>query len=100
MPAFIATMVLFVALVTLAARACLRRNGDAIRCGTPSAMPVGWTPLPRQLAERLASMPAGPNLDKILTIACIIGAIFALIALMTRFDGEWDRQEGGDEERG
>jgi hypothetical protein len=62
--------------------------------------PGGTDPSAPQLAERLASMPAGSNLDKILTIACIIGAIFTLIALMIRFDDEWDRQEGGNEERG
>ena len=26
-------------------------------------------------------------------LACILGGLFALIALMPPFDGEWDRQE-------
>ena len=73
---------------------CQDRAGAPIRCGTPGAMPVGWT---APASAREAAQPLSAR-DTLALIA-LVGAIFALIALMPRFDGNWDRQEGDDEER-
>ncbi len=81
-----------------AAPTCLNRAGDGVRCGVPGAMPVGWSPPPEQVAARLAAMPPGPDLGHMMVMIYVVGAIFAIIALMPEFDGrnpeDWDEQEG------
>ena len=66
-------------------------------------MPVGWSP-PRRVAERRMSRATPPNLGEMSSLVCFVGAFFALIALMPRFDGwnagDWDEQEGDREEKG
>jgi hypothetical protein len=32
-------------------------------------------------------------MNQLFGLACVLGGFFALIALMPRFDGEWDHQE-------
>ena len=87
----------------LAAPTCLDKVGDTIRCGVAGAMPVGWTLSPEQAEDRLASQPVGLSLTELVAMIYIIGAIFALIALMPPFDGwsdgDWDEQEGDREAR-
>jgi hypothetical protein len=84
-----------------AAPTCQDRNGDTIRCGTPGAMPVGWTLSPQARLLR-GTKPSGPTPGALLAMISIVGGLFALIALMPDFDGwhdgDWDKQEG--EERG
>src|ERR1700742_4891088 len=79
-----------------AAPTCQDPAGNTVRCGTPAAMPVGWT-----LPDDQRPAPHAPPLEELLALACVIGGLFALIALMPDFDGrhaaDWDRQEGDDD---
>jgi hypothetical protein len=79
----------------IAAPTCQNHNGDAVRCGTAGALPVGQVVPPQSRpADRLANSltPAA-----ILGLVCVIGGVFALIALMPRFGGQWDKQQGDDD---
>ena len=102
--AFIVATAVLTSRTAFAAPTCQDQNGDTIRCGTPGAMPVGWTPSPEQLLNRQSSESNGPSMNELLDLICVIGVFFALIALMPEFDGsrsgDWDEQEGDDEERG
>ncbi len=92
------TGAMFAGPVALAAPTCLDSGGATIRCGTSGAMPVGWTPSPEQVSDRESASSPGPSLSEAVAIIYVIGAIFALIALMPPFDGrdggDWDEQEG------
>jgi len=83
----------------IAAPTCQDRNGDTIRCNTPGAMPVGWTPSPEVL---LAKKSAAPD-DSVqaLEAAVVVALFLAMIALLPEFDGtkstDWARQEGDDD---
>jgi hypothetical protein len=87
----------------LAAPTCQDVNGITTRCGTPNAMPVGWTLSPQQALERQASRPQYPTTIELLKLICIMGVIFSVMALMPDFDGsregDWDAQEGDDKKR-
>jgi hypothetical protein len=89
--------ILLAAPAAFSAPTCQDRNGDTIRCGTPGAMPVGWT-LPAE--QRVPKPPVSAS--KLLELAYILGVFFALLALMPEFEhgdeGDWDKQEG-DEHR-
>jgi hypothetical protein len=98
-----AAMVLLLAPpVALAAPTCENRSGETVKCGTPGAMPVGWAPSP---ADSLDHPATPPDLSPAEAVALIyiLGAFFALIALMPEFDGwregDWDKQEGDDKRR-
>ncbi|HEX3485624.1 MAG TPA: hypothetical protein VHT51_11225 [Micropepsaceae bacterium] len=86
-----------------AAPTCQDINGSTIRCGTPGAMPVGWTLSPEQLLARQSAGPQYPSTIELLELFCVMGVFFAVMALMPEFDGrragDWDRQEGDPEER-
>lgn len=71
----------------LAGPTCLDRNGAAIRCGTPGAMPFGWS-LPEEERRRhdLAN-PASAQLGSLLKAACVVGLFLCAIALLPEFDG-------------
>jgi hypothetical protein len=77
-----------------AAPTCQDRAGITTRCGTPGAMPVGWQPSPQELWESELSRPPGPDSESLWTAFGLVGLLFALIALMPRFDGarddDWD----------
>lgn len=85
-----------------AAPTCDTRNGETVKCGTPRAMPVGWAPSPADAFDR---PPPAPDLSPAEGVALIyiLGAFFALIALMPEFDGrrdsDWDKQEGDTPKR-
>ena len=78
-----------------AAPTCRDRAGETVRCGTAGAMPVGWTPAG---GERLGGEGLSPEV--LAALIYVVGGIFAIIALMPRFDGRWDRQESDDETDG
>jgi hypothetical protein len=86
--------VLFSAAAAPAAPTCLDAGGATVRCGTPGAMPVGWTLPPAQMAAR----PVPVADPKVLAAGLyLVVAIFALLALMPDFDGrfddDWDEAE-------
>ena len=93
---------LLAAPAALAAPTCDNRNGETVRCGVPGAMPVGWAPSP---GEILNHAPTPPELTPAEAVALIyiLGAFFALLALMPQFDGwrdgDWDEQEGDRDKR-
>jgi hypothetical protein len=96
-----AAALLLAAPVVHAAPTCLERSGQTVKCGTPTAMPVGWTPSPADIVDR----PVAPDLSPAEAVALIyiLGAFFAIIALMPEFDGskegDWDEQEGDRKKR-
>jgi hypothetical protein len=94
LPAILATVLLFAAHAAHAAPTCQDRDGLTIRCGTPGAMPVGWS-LP---FEERKFRPPIPSASQMLTLIATLGLLFALIALLPQFDGsrggDWDKQEG------
>ena len=96
---FAAAAMLLAAPAALAAPTCQDKNGDTIRCGTPGAMPVGWTLPPEQRATK----PTDRSTSKLLELICVMGVFFALLALMPEFEGrgggDWDEQEGDRDRR-
>ena len=101
--AFTAAAVLLTTPAVLAAPTCQNKDGDTVRCGTPGAMPVGWTLPPEQRLILQRSKPTDSDMSKLLETICVIGVFFALLALMPEFEGrragDWDEQEGDDEAR-
>ena len=85
-----------------AAPTCQDRNGETTRCGTPGAMPVGWTLSPQQRLERQIPKPKYPTTNELLELIGVIGVYFTLLALMPEFDGQrtrdWGEQEGDRDE--
>jgi hypothetical protein len=73
-----------------AAPTCQDRNGDTIKCGAPGAMPVGWT-LPDAEAWRLRLVHPETPAGDILKAVAGLALLFALIALLPRFDGRRDQ---------
>jgi hypothetical protein len=92
--ALVLALTLIAAPAAVAGPSCVDRQGDMIRCGTPGAMPVGWSPPPEQQRARLAARQPDLNGRQILGLVCLLGGLFALIALLPDFDGHWDREEG------
>ncbi len=82
-----------------AAPTCLDRGGNTTRCDIPGAMPVGWKPSPQILLERELSAAPNPGAGELLKIALGLAAIFALIALLPDFDGDWEQRGKDDDNR-
>jgi len=102
--AFTVAATLMTAPAASAAPTCQDINGGTIKCGTPGAMPVGWSPSRQQLLDRQNASPAYPDTNELLKLICILGVFFSLMALLPEFDGtragDWDKQEGDDGDRG
>ena len=99
LPVLVFAFLLLSAPAAFAAPTCEDKNGDTIRCNTPGAMPVGWTPAPAVL---LAKRNAAPDdTSKALEAAVIVTLFLAMIALLPEFDGtkssDWARQESDEE---
>jgi hypothetical protein len=94
-----ATMALLASSPAQAARPCQDRSGDPIRCGTPGAMPVGWTLQGQKLIDLHVPERAEPGLGVLFGAGCLIGGLFALILRMPPFE-DWDEQEKDDAEPG
>ena len=81
----------------LAAPTCRNLDGVGMRCGTPGAMPVGWSPSPQQRAAWRRAAPADLTGNELAALIALVGGLFAMIALMPKFDGsqdaDWDRQD-------
>jgi hypothetical protein len=86
----------------LGAPICQNRLGDLVHCDAPSAMPVGWTVSPRDFEARVLSHAPRPATGELVGVGVVLACLFAIIALMPRFDGsrseDWDRQEGDEVE--
>lgn len=100
---FIAAVVLPPEQAAVAAPTCEDRNGLTIRCGTSGAMPVGWTlPAEERFDKQRFRLPQ-PSINEFLELICALGIFFGLMALLPEFEGrrsgDWDRQEGDDQER-
>jgi hypothetical protein len=100
--AAVSALVLASASPALAAPTCDNRNGETVRCGTPGAMPVGWTPSPGEILNHSATPPELTPAE-VAALIYILGAFFAILALMPQFDGwrdgDWDEQEGDRDKR-
>ena len=94
LPAFLAAIMLCTVHAAHAAPTCQDRDGLTIRCGTPGAMPVGWS-LPY---EDRKLRPPIPSVGELLKLFATLGLLFAMIALLPQFDGtrsgDWDKHEG------
>jgi len=81
----------------LAAPTCNDVDGRAVRCGTPGAMPVGWTPSPEVVAAREPQEVHEFTSTQMFGLVCFLGGLLALFALLPDFEdgkgGGWDRQE-------
>lgn len=90
--------VLILAAPALGAPTCQDAALQTIKCGAAGAMPVGWRMSAAARWDQEMAHPAGPPAADPLDMILIVGAIFALLALMPPFDGsrdgDWDRQEG------
>ena len=99
--AFSIAAVLFSAPAASAAPTCQTENGVTTRCGTPGAMPVGWSLSAQQRLERHIPGPSYPAGNEIWKLVCIMGVFFCLMALLPEFDGaragDWGKQEGDEE---
>jgi hypothetical protein len=84
-----------------AAPTCQDKDGNTTRCGLPNSMPVGWKPSPQHLWDLQFAHPVSQNIKGLLEVLGGIALLFALIALMPKFDGsrpeDWDRQEDDDD---
>jgi hypothetical protein len=91
--AFIIAALILAAPVAHAGPTCQNRDGGTMKCGSPGAMPVGWT-----LSPPAPSKPM--EMGEMVSLVCILCALFGLISAMPDFDGttpgDWDRQEGDD----
>lgn len=87
-------MALFAATSAASAPTCSDRSGATVRCGTPTALPVGESPA---VLDRDPDTP-DLNLRQMVSLACLLGGLFALIAAMPDFDG-WGPAERREAER-
>jgi hypothetical protein len=71
----------------LAQPTCLNRNGITVRCGTPGAMPLGWSLPPEEQRRRDLANPPSAQLGSLLKAACVVGLFLCGIALLPEFDG-------------
>lgn len=85
-----------------AAPTCKDVHGETIRCATPGAMPVGWSPTPQDRARWLAQAAPGPGPLTLLNVALFVGGLLGLIALLPDFDSTrpnaWGAQEGDEDD--
>ncbi len=81
----------------IAAPTCQNGNGQTVRCGTPGAMPLGWTLSPEERLARQIAGPKEPTTNELLEVICVLGVFFAWMALLPDFDGRWDKQGPDDE---
>ena len=93
----VAAAVLFAAGAASAAPTCQDRHGEALRCGTPGAMPAGWALAPDQ--RPTVQNPDSTESVPWLGLAALVGGLFAMIALMPDFDGWGDVEGDGEDQR-
>ena len=94
----IAAAMLFSANAAVAAPTCQTPAGETARCGTPGAMPVGWT-LPYDQRPELTRHTDTLSPAGWFALVALVGGLFALFALMPPFDRWGDTEEDGEEPR-
>jgi hypothetical protein len=88
--AFVVLLTALMAAPALAAPTCQDRVGNTVRCGTATAMPVGWT---APVWDR-QSVPSDKSEE--LKAVVFLLLLFALIALLPDFEQEqWDGSNSG-----
>ena len=100
--ALAAIVALLSAPIAWAAPSCKDVHGETIRCATPGAMPVGWSPAPEDRARWLAQADPGPSRLTLINVALFVGGLLALIALLPDFDstvpGAWGPEESDEDD--
>ncbi len=92
LPLLVLTALLLAGQAAHAAPTCQTRQGLVARCGTPAAMPLGWTaPAPH------ADSGADPR--QLVSLVLLLGGLFGLIAMLPDFDG-WNAADDGDGKSG
>ena len=86
--ALITAASLFSAPVAFAAPTCQDVHGGTIRCGTPGAMPVGWTAFENSQPDWVS--PVEPR--QFFKVICVLGIYFCLLAMLPDFEG-WREEE-------
>jgi hypothetical protein len=98
-PALVVAGALMLATGAMAAPTCQAADGHTLRCGTPGAMPVGWS-----VPDDFRAEDPDIEVSELLGLALVIGGLFALIARMPDFEGprgaDWDAQEEDRDQRG
>jgi uncharacterized membrane protein len=82
-----------------AAPTCWDKAAHTVKCGTAGALPVGSSLTPDQQLDR-DSRSDDLSPTQLVSLACLLGGLFALIAAMPDFDG-WastDRSGAGPSE--
>ena len=78
-----------------AAPTCQDRDGFTVRCGTPTAMPVGWRRATPDVP--IAQWVQPSDVRPLLIAITLLGGLVAIIALLPDFDGskdsDWVAQE-------
>ena len=89
---FLLTAPFVLAAPAIAAPTCQDRTGQTVRCGTATAMPVGWT-----APEGDRNFAPADKSEELKAVAILL-LLFALIALLPDFEQEqWDQD--AEEER-
>jgi hypothetical protein len=83
-------LVLCAAPAAFGAPTCWSEQGQAVRCGTPGAMPVGARLTPAQVSARAAAPAGETSVLALAGLASVLVGIFVLIALMPDFE-RWER---------
>jgi hypothetical protein len=74
----------------LAAPICQNKLGDFVHCDAPSAMPVGWRVDDDAYTARVLARTPSPQARELFVLGGVLLCLFALIALLPRFDGARD----------
>ena len=92
LPARLFILATFLCLATPAPAAptCQDRNGNPARCGTPQAMPLGWSLSPEEFAQRQAALHPAPDRHVLLDGLIVLVLFLAFLALLPDFDGRHD----------
>jgi hypothetical protein len=78
---------LVVAPAASAGPTCMDRNGAAARCGSPGAMPFGWSLPAEEVRRRDLANPPSAQIGPLLKAVCVVALFLCAVALLPEFDG-------------
>ena len=84
-PSFL--LVLTLAAPAAAAPICQNRLGDFVHCEAKEAMPLGWHVPDAAYTARVLSRTPPARTGDLLAAGAVLACLFALIALLPKFDG-------------